>query len=242
MTREKPILDIRVYEVSVPGAEARSGYFGYVFHRPKSASYATSRIARKLREHGFSLGGRADHLYIDLDATLTPGDIIEPDQSEARVTRVRYGLDRSRFNSLPDEDRDRAIVSATFAVLRHVTPTCNEAIDSTEQAVERFGSDLEIIHKTKATRTYTVTVSFKIRPNGNRSVAFVNYNDHKTGHSFRSQPIELFSHSNIYLLCGSIAVKGGCVILKPYDSVEGQVVSKPYETPIEIPISTMHSA
>ncbi|MCR9201465.1 MAG: hypothetical protein NXI04_22705 [Planctomycetaceae bacterium] len=244
MSPVKVILDIRIYEVHREDCQPASGYLGYVFHQPKSSAYTSNRIARKLREHGFTLGGRADHLYIDLDADSEPGEIEVEALPDNRVKRVRYGLDRVVFNALSDADREAMLATATFAALRHVTDNdqLKDAIDSVESALAENGSTLEITHKTKCTKSYTVDVTFQIRPNGGGSVAFVTHTNNKTGERVRSEPFKLFRHSDIYLLCGTVTVKDRRVVLTPYKSIEGQVVAKPYDTPIEFPIDAMHDA
>ncbi len=247
MAKEKLILDIRYYESDVEniaGNSLPSGP-GRLFQYPKSIHYLGARIARKLREKGF-ITGSFDHVYINFTTALGDGEArFSPRETEPWLKYVDYGASPLRINNMSDAEKESFVASTTFDILRLAASghsAQSVIIDDVQHHIELSGSEIEITHKTKDTKSYTVTVTYQIRPNGRRSLGFVEYVDKKTGNTSRGKFVELNDYEDIFALVGTISVSRGVICLKPRSSFKARLYTKKYEVPIEIPIAELNAA
>ena len=56
-------------------------------------------------------------------------------------------------------------------------------------------------------KAFTVTVTYKVRPGGGRSVGLLSYTDKVTGRSFKKVFVELLQYEDIFALVGSIRAR-----------------------------------
>jgi hypothetical protein len=108
--------------------------------------------------------------------------------------------------------------------------------------IREKGSELEIVHKTKETATYAVTLKYQICPNGNQSVGLIEYHDRKAGRRLKAEFVKLKHYEDIFALVGSISVSRGVIVLKPRPSFKASVHTQSYRFPIEIPIAELIAA
>lgn len=242
MAKEKLILDIRYCESDFDNISGNSlpGRPGQIFNFPESSSYIGARIARKLRENSF-VTGSFDHVYINFTTVLPAGEFrISPRETQARLKYVDYGASPAEFDNLSEAQKESFVVSTTFSVLRLLAspePTQLAIIDNVEKLVELHESELEITHKTKDTKSYKVTITYKICPNGDQSVGIVEYVDKQTGNTSRAQFVKLMHYEDIFALVSGISVSSGVICLKPRASFKASLYVEKYKVPIEIPIA-----
>jgi len=74
MPKERLLLDIRYYESAVDNVAGTSlpSELGQIFHLPLSIHPMGARIARKLREFGFT-ASKFDHLHLNFTTVLPAG-------------------------------------------------------------------------------------------------------------------------------------------------------------------------
>jgi hypothetical protein len=245
MPTERLFLDIRYYEsdhenvdyMSLPDGPGR------IFTFPKSISFLGARIARKLREYGF-VAGVYDHLYVNFTTMLHEGQYRYSPREVGERNRIKYidfGLFPARTNRLSMTKKESLVCGLTFDVVRFVArerPARLAVVDRVAAEIGEKGTELEIVHKTKETAAYAVTVSYQIRPNGNPSVGLIEYHDKKTGQRFKAE-FKLKDYEDAFALVGSISVSHGVISLKPRSSFKASLYTRRYRLPIEIPIAEM---
>jgi hypothetical protein len=240
--KERLLLDIRYYESDRENVAGTSlpNELGRIFRFPGSIHPMGARVARKLREFGF-VAGEFDHLYVNFTTVLPAGQYgYSPRQVEERIKYVDFGLSAETTEMLSETQKESLVHDATFNILRFVTgnrPAQLKLVDRVCAEVEEKGSELEILHKAKEAATYSVTVTYKIRPNGNQSIGLIEYRDKLSGLGFKSEFIKLMDYEDIFALVGSISVLGGHICLRPRKSFKASLYTKRYEVPIEIPIA-----
>lgn len=244
MRTERLFLDIRYYESAVEnvvGASLPSGP-GRVFDFPKSIHALGARIARKLREYGF-VAGVFDHLYVNFTTVLPEGHRrYSPREVEERIKYLDFGLVPEQTNHLSDMDKESLVCRATFDVLRFVASERLDQLALVERVaaeIEEKRSELEIVHKTKDTATFGVTVTYQICPKGQASVGLIEYHEKKSGQRLKSKFVTLNHYEDVYALIGSISVSGGVIILKPRPSFQASLSTEAYRVPIQIPIADL---
>jgi hypothetical protein len=243
MPAERLLLDIRYYESdheNVAGSSLPSEH-GRIFHLPASIYPVGARIARKLREYGF-VAGVFDHLYVNFTTVLPPGQLrYSPREVEERIKYIDFGLSPEATNRLSETEKESLVRDSTFAILRFVSREIPERIKLVDRVFSEIldkGSELEIVHKTKETASYSVAVTYQIRPNGNQSVGLIEYNDKKSGQRQKFEFVKLKYYEDLFALVGSISVSRGRICLKPRQSFKASLYTKPYQVPIEISIAT----
>jgi hypothetical protein len=247
MPNERLLLDIRYYESAHENVAGTSlpGEPGRIFHFPVSIHPMGARIARKLREFGF-VAGVFDHLYVNFTTLLPAGQYrYSPREVEERIKYVDFGLSAETTDMLSDTEKESLVLDATFNILKFVTGNRQARFALVQRVfsdVKKQGSELEILHKQKEAPTYSVTVTYKIRPNGNQSVGLIEYHDKLSGIRFKSEFVKLKEYEDIFALVGSIAVLGGRICLRPRKSYKASLYTRTYEVPIEIAIGQMNVA
>lgn len=239
--KKKLILDIRYYEsgATLPknlGAE-------YIFSIDTES--AGVRIARKLREYGFVLG-TYDHLYIIFTDKLpnkqikTWSRVIDP-----RISCVDYGISPISINKMSKENQLKFLYEATFDVLNHLARKDKikaQLIDRVMEDIHNYKNGLEILHKQKDTSSYSLSISYQVKPNGGKSVGWILYIDKQTQWSGKIQFIELENYQDIFFLISSISVSNGVIHLKPRNSFKAKIWNKRYSVPILIPLERLRTA
>lgn len=238
----KPIVDIRYYASDSPNETGRSlpSSCSRFFEFPKLLHYWGTRIATLLGASGLSLG-EFDHLYVNYTSAIEEGSIVFSERVPEKWLRyIDYGVDFDKLRSLNENEVENFLVRSTFECLDHL---CNSSIEKTNliksasNEVERFGSEVELPVKAKRTKSYSVQVSYKLRPNGEESYGLVKYINHKTGAIFFKKFVDLKGPSDVFSLVGTIAVKDEKILIKPRPSFKASLYANSYQVPMEIDIS-----
>jgi len=234
MAKQKNILDIRYYSDQ---EESSNGQFLSIFEIRKEASIMGARIARKLRELGF-LTGEFDHVYINFTESLPSSEAaISNKYCEKWFKYFDVGINKNEANQLNDSDKLLFIEEKTYQVLELINPNQAMLIDEVKREIAIKGSEIEILHKQKETKSYEVKLAYQIKPNGlDNSLAKIYYHDKKTGKDFTSE-IELESYQDILFLASNISVSKGFITLKPRASFRAEIYNKRYDVPISIQIA-----
>ncbi len=246
MPKERQFLDIRCYESNhqnVAGTSLPSGP-GRIFALPKSIDAIGARIARKLREYGF-VAGVYDHLYVNFTTLLPEGQCrYSLREVEERIKYIDFGLVPEKVNRLSDAEKEMLVCRSIFNILRFVASGHRARlaiVDRVATDVEERGSELEIVHKTKETAVYAVTVTYRIRPNGKQSVGLIEYHDKGSGQKLKSEFARLKHYEDVFALVGSISVARGVITLKPKASFKASLDTKSYKVPIRIVIAELNA-
>src|SRR5262249_52190451 len=160
-----------------------------------------ARIARKLREYGF-VAGVFDHLYVNFTTVLPEGQCrYSPRDVEERIKYIDFGLAPEKVNRLSETEKESLVCRSTFDILRFVAAERPEqlvVVESVAVEIEEKGSELEIVHMTKETAAYAVTVTYQIRPNGKQSVGLIEYHDKKSGQRMKSEFVKLNDYEDVF--------------------------------------------
>jgi hypothetical protein len=244
MPTERLFLDIRYYESdreNVVGSSLPNGP-GRIFTLPKSIHELGARIARKLREYGF-VAGMYDHLYVNFTTVLPEGQCrYSPREVDERIKYIDFGLSPKKTNYHSETEQESLVCRRTFGILRFVAGDDSARLALVNRVaveIQEKGSELEIVHKSKETAAYRVTVMYQIRPNGNQSVGLIEYTDKKTGRRLKAEFVKLKHYEDVFALVGSISVSRGVIILKPRPSFKARLYSQAYRVPFEIPIAEL---
>ena len=239
---EKALIDIRyyasdsLYETGKSLPSSCSSFFKF----PKLLHYWGARIATILGANGLSLG-EFDHLYVNYTNAIPEGTMVFSDRTPEKWLRyIDCGVNFEKLKSLNESELEQFVIRSTFECLEHL---CKLSIEKTEKIklasneVERFGSAVELPVKAKHTKSYSVLVSYKLRPNGEASHGLVKYINHKTGATFTKRFVDLKGPSDIFPLVGTISVKDGKVLITPRASFKASLYTNSYQIPMEIDLS-----
>jgi hypothetical protein len=235
------ILDIRYYE---HGANYPST-LGKEFVFSVDTESIGARIARKLREFGFALEAY-DHLYIVFTGKIPENEIkawsriIDP-----RIRCIDYGASITAVGQMSAEKQFEFLYEATFDVLNFLIGKekgNRQLITKAFEDIHKYNRKLEILHKQKETASYSLTVSYQIKPENEKSIGWVLYIDKKTSLSGKIPFIELEHYQDIFFLVSSISVSKGFIHLKPRNSFRAEIWNKRYSVPIEIPLERLKTA
>jgi hypothetical protein len=245
MLNERLFLDIRYYESDHENVFGMSlpGGIGRIYSLPKSIHSLGARIARKLREFGF-VAGTFDHLYVNFTTAILEGMARYSTRDlDGRIKYIDFGLSPEKINGLSDAAKESFICATTFEILKFVAgdrPSQIALVDRVCADIEVKGSELEILHKTKETAAFSVTVTYQIRPNGSQSVGLVEFHDKKSGQRLKSEFLKLNTYEDVFAIVGAISVSRGIICLKPRPSFKASLYTKAYKVPIEIPIAELN--
>jgi len=243
-TKRKLISDIRFYEnpVRTEHGNVRHRSLGSVFQIPyRSFSRIGDRFACKLREHKFMLPG-FDHLYVVLTPALECGVVGATWFTRHNWIRsVDVGLSREYWDSLDVNAKHDQLVDLTCMAIAEFPHEAN-TLETVAMLLKRDRSQTEIVVKTKETASYRVDISFQIRPLQKPSVAFLSCVDKRSGQDGKVVLFELSSPSDVYPLCGSIAVRADTITIKPRSSFRASLTAKEYGAPVSIGVEYVLSA
>ena len=244
---EKALIDIRYYASDSPNETGKSlpSSCSRFFEFPKLLHYWGARIATILGANGLSLG-EFDHLYVNYTNAVPEGSMVFSDRTPEKWLRyIDYGVNFEKLKSLNEAELEQFVIRTTFEILEYL---CNSSLEKTEliklaaNEVDRFGSEIELPVKAKNTKSYSVLVSYKLRPNGEASYGLVKYVNHKTGATFSKRFVDLKGPSDIFPLVGTISVKDGKILIKPRPSFKASLYTNSYQVPMEIDINEAASA
>jgi hypothetical protein len=243
----KALKDIRYYASDLPNETGKSlpSSCSRFFEFPKLFHYWGARIATILGASGLSLG-EFDHLYINYTNAISEGSKVFSERTPEKWLRyIDYGVNFEELNSLKEPDLEQFVIRSTFECLEHL---CNSSTEKSEilksafMDVEKFGTEIELPVKAKDTKTYSVLVCYKLRPQGSASYGIVKYINHKTGVTFSKRFVDLKGPSDIFPLVGTISVKDGKILINPRPSFKAGLYTNSYQVPMEIEINEAASA
>lgn len=243
----KTIIDIRYCASEEPNEAGRSlpSDCSRFFNFPEALHSWGDRIAHKLGAAGLSLGD-FDHLYINYTNTIPEGTIKLSERIPEKWLRfVDFGVSFDELKMLDDSEMENFVIDSTFKSLFLICEKNDDKsalIKSVARDVEIYGTELEIPVKTKETKSYSISVTYKVRPGGSASYGLVKYVNHKTGISFTKKLVELKDSSDIFPLVGSISVKDGKIIISPKPSFKAGLYTNDYATPLIVDINGAKSA
>ena len=245
---DKIILDIRYYGSKTENifGNPHPSSISDLFDFPKELHFWSDRIARKLREKNLKIGS-FDHLYVNYTTASEPNTIHLSSRKtgEPWYRYVDYGVDLKTVKNYNPEELEKFVINSTFNILKLLCrndPEKQKIIEETQQEINKKGIEIEIEHKRKETKSYTVIISYKIAPDLGDSLGYINFIDKKSGKSFKGPFIKLQSYSDIYPLVDRISVKKGTIILNPRNSFSAGFYTAKYEVPIEIDIESKLAA
>jgi hypothetical protein len=235
------ILDIRYYETGVNFPDI----LGKRYHFMADIESLGARIARKLREYGLVLGDY-DHLYIVFSNDLAEHEMrIWEKIIDRRIRCIDFGTSAAMINSMTETEQLRFVSDATFSVLKYLVTegkVKGELVDQVHKDIQRDGTKLEILHRQKDTSSYSVRVTYQIRPSGKKSIGWLSYTDKKSGLSCRKSFIELDYYEDIYYLVSLISVSGGFIRFAPRTSFRAETYNRRYKVPISVSLSELMAA
>ncbi len=228
--------DIRYYESNNIAEQRMPQELGCIFKPTEDTNYIGQRIARKLNELKFSLGGY-DHIYINLTTELRENQIqISSRNIDPRIKYIDFGVNQLKFNSLTDEKKDEIIKSSTIEILRNISNSDNLiVVNETARLLSEFDTEIKIHYKTKETNSYKIDIYYQIEPKGSFTKAIIKYKDKKTN-SCHNGTFRLQFYDDIYSLIDTITLKGNKIILNPKKSFRADLYNERYKTPIELNI------
>jgi len=244
---EKSLVSIRYYASDSPNETGKSlpSSCSRFFEFPKLLHYWGARIATILGASGLSLG-EFDHLYVNYTSAIPEGTMVFSDRTPEKWLRyIDYGVNFEILKSLNESELEKFVIGSTFECLDHLCNSNsekNELIKRASNEVQNFGSEVELPVKAKNTKSYSVQVSYKLRPNGEASYGLVKYINHKTGATFSKRFVDLKGPSDIFPLVGTISIKDEKILIKPRPSFKASLYTNSYQVPIEIDINEAASA
>jgi hypothetical protein len=235
----KLILDIRYCESDHDNVIGKSlpVYVGQLYAFPKSVHACGARIARKLRQYGYTTG-TFDHLYVNFTTVLKEHELqLSSRTVEPRIRYVDYGLRPGTIRRMKEKKREQFIADCTFRILTLLSgrdTAQKQLLEKVRAELDAAGSELEILYKVKETATYRVTITYQIRPQGTDSVAWIEYRDKHKDVGGKKRLTALQFYEDIFPLVGSIAVSGGAIRVKPRDSFKARLDTKRYRVPFVV--------
>ena len=249
---DKLIVDIRFFEADAPN---ESGMLprrvGKLFDiQPGQTG---DRVARKLRELGFTTGGAFDHVYINFTTAFPAGELSFPDRDMCGLQRFRFvdiGANPKAVNKLSKRKKRDWLTDAVFSAIEFIADeneTKLKIVQSVRKEFDRDGENMRFTHKEKSTKTYSVVVSYEIATFGAKdsrgkklhSTAQVEYTDKKTGECRRGILAVLQFHEDIFFLVSSLTVKSGVITFKPRTSYKAKLYNKRYKVPLSVNVADL---
>lgn len=207
---------------------------------PKVLNWWGERIAQRLNADKFSLGD-FDHLYVNFTSGVPDGEFRFSDRAPEKWMRyVDVGVNFNSLQEFSAKELEKFLIEKTFDSLLYL---CNgdlqnsKLVGSLREDIRTYGSNIEIPVKSKSVSSYSITITYKLRPNDLESYGLIEFIDLKTGKSFKTRFLDLVGSEDIFFLVGSISVKNGYITIKPRSSFRAGLFTENYDIPIEIKIS-----
>lgn len=240
----KTIADIRYFASEHPNRAGQSlpADCSVHFTFPKLLHYWGRRIAKRLANYDFSAGS-FDHLYINYSNCITVGQCFMAERSvEKWLCYVDYGVSHQQLQQLDEMAIEQFIINSTFIALALCCaddPERQAILETVKAEVMQYQTELLIDVKAKETQSYSVCISHKIRPHGEKSCGVVTWRDHKSGVVLSGKFIELNKAEDIFPLTGSITVKDNKITIKPRASFRAELYTRHYTLPLVIDIQEL---
>ena len=238
----KILKDIRFYESDFENIKGNSipDNIGQIFPFKKEINYVGQRIARKLHELKFE-SGNFDHIYLNLSSLDSLKKLtISSRKVTDWIQYIDYPLNHQEVAKGKLNVQENQIAEITFKALNKLyekEPQKIQLIKTVKEELDKSGSEIEITSFEKNTKSYIVKISYQINPkNCRHSKAFLEYENLKTGHTFKEHFLNLELFEDIYPLVGSVSIKENTILIKPRRSFKADIYTESYKTPIEIKI------
>lgn len=239
----RPIKDIRFFEAVSPlqPGGAHTDHLGTLFPlaNPSRLAADGTRYALALAGAGFQTR-RYDHVYVLLTPAMAQGEIeISPMVLESWMVIVNVGMPREGW---PVGDEHAQFELLIRAATRSLELLCqrDELDGSTIPTVERSvldqGDALEIVRLRKETKSYRVTVSYRIKPFGTKSPVFLEYVDHVGGRQGKIELLQVADFEDVFALFASTAITEGVIVLSPRSSAAAKLITRRYKAPFRVPV------
>lgn len=227
MPKDQLLCDVRYFEAPTEILDSFPSYAGSLFDVPKAAISVGQRIGCKCQEVGVSIGP-SSHLYIALVPTLRFGQTALSSHQAASWHRfVMCGLPLN-FNDLPVEERLDVIINITFAAIRAVSEQ-HDLIASVEDAVRTHGESLEIVHRRKQTRRYSIEVVFTVAPFGRQSMMWLKIMDKIHGVAVETDRLPLRFYLDVFDLADRVSIKNADqLVIRPRPSFRASLTAAKY--------------
>ena len=226
--------DIRFFEIKPENYIGNfDGILGNVYNDTIDSKNIGIRIAKKLNEHHFTFGD-FDHLYVFLNPKISENKIVETEIYDLGWNKdIFYGLDNVKFNNLNETQRNLKLEEIAFEILRNLVKNDIEELNiinlvQTEILVNQ--TNTEILLKEKIFKNISINLSFKINPNGKKSVMIIRGSNN--GDIICTKIIELFHHEDVYYIVDKIKYDGNKIIIDSKKNIKSEVVTGKYESPI----------
>lgn len=235
------IKDIRVYESEIPNIEGNSlpASLGtiYPMEMTRRLNCSIMRIVRKLNEYDL-VTGDYDHIYINFTTLMKSREFSVSKRKIAKwMIYIDYGLDSDELLNLTEDEKIEFFINLIFDILEELFKNNESNLNIISKVKEQYfmyGTNLEIIHKRKETKTYKIIISYIIGQDDVGSYVNLEYINLKNNMQFKKKIINLKRTFDVHYLIGSIVVKGQYVEIRPLNSAIAKVTNTRYETPIRI--------
>jgi hypothetical protein len=142
---DKLIVDIRFFEADAPN---ESGMLprrvGKLFDiQPGQTG---DRVARKLRELGFTTGGAFDHVYINFTTAFPAGELSFPDRDMCGLQRFRFvdiGANPKAVNKLSKRKKRDWLTDAVFSAIEFIADENETKLKIVQSVRKEFDRDGE---------------------------------------------------------------------------------------------------
>ncbi|MBX3274966.1 MAG: hypothetical protein KF729_32175 [Sandaracinaceae bacterium] len=227
----RPIIDIR-YHIRDEGLRRAFAW----------AEWVGDRICRKLREHGLSLGGRADHLNIVLSAAAPHGVAsVTRAPAKDRFTSVDVGIDPDAVGGTR-EAREDLLADLTCAAIEALRPDAAPLIRQVRAELAVARRDLAVVYFRKETAAYAVRVLHQmhapregplgpVRP-ARCYYATLEYEDRRTGVTGRAKLFDFDDYEEIHGAIGMVSVVGDVIRVRPKRGDD-------FDVPLDVPLSAL---
>lgn len=163
----KTLKEIHTYERHEKNTSDSWQIFHFEGDTHPSWVFDEQRIASKLAESDFSIG-EEDHLYVILNPNIIENSIeFSKLDFDKRTLYADFGVNPKHFNDLSQEKKDFFIRNVIFSVLKaKSTSETHFFLEETQQKIEKYGKNIDILYKTKETSQYSIRIFFQINPEG----------------------------------------------------------------------------
>lgn len=236
------IRDIRFYEIKPKDFDGNfDGILGNVFQNTQDTNSIGQRVARKLNELGF-ISGEFDHIYINFSPNMNVDEIIVSEKFiDKQIKYVDYGIQPETFNSFTDFEKDIIVKEIAFKALFLLYKNDKmkiQKIAEVELLTNRFGTEIEIVYKSKETNSYKLEIGYMIKPKNGQSKIIVKYFNKKSNiKSIGTKNLNFYE--DIFYLVDKITMKDEKIIFNSKKTMIGKIATKKYEQPMVFEINQL---
>ena len=226
--------DIRFFEIKPENFIGNfDGVLGNVYNDSIDSKNIGIRIAKKLNEHHFTFDD-FDHLYVFLNPKISENKIIETEIYDLGWNKdIYYGLDNVKFNDLNETQRNLKLEEIAFEILLELVSNDIEKlkiINLVQKEIAVNQTNTEILLREKTFKNISINLSFKIDPNGKKSVMIIRGSNN--GSIICTKIVELFHHEDVYYIVDKIKYDGNKIIIVSKKNIKSEIVTGKYQSPI----------